>query len=439
MPRTVSSRRRASSIGRSAPSWRRCATTAARSTVPARASSTPARRQSHTGTSRQAAAVGGTRIVRGAGPGAGRAVLQHQPSPRRLGVQPDHLLLEDRRDERLEHVARPRDPQRRPAAVGLADHRVQRRVEPARVVARAQQVGDVGQRTLGARTPRGGVDPVAAHGQVAGGGTVRRRRRLPDRPVRGEPPRRVAAAAPQRTERQPDVDAVARTVDGRADPPARRSARWSRHHYAPHRRHTGPMTIRTGISGWRYAPWRTVFYPAGAAAAPRARVRVPAAHVDRDQRLVLRAPEAGELRRVGRRDARRLRVLGQGPALRDAHEEARRRAGAGRQLLRQRRARARAEAGTRPVAAAAEPRVPPGPARRVLRPPAAHHGRRRPAGHRARRAPRRPGVDHDRRRPAPAARAGGPARELRGPRPSSSCCGRTASVSSSPTPPGGGR
>ena len=23
------------------------------------------------------------------------------------------------------------------------------------------------------------------------------------------------------------------------------------------------MTIRTGISGWRYAPWRSVFYPKG--------------------------------------------------------------------------------------------------------------------------------------------------------------------------------
>ncbi|HWP86852.1 MAG TPA: DUF72 domain-containing protein, partial [Burkholderiales bacterium] len=25
------------------------------------------------------------------------------------------------------------------------------------------------------------------------------------------------------------------------------------------------MTIRIGISGWRYAPWRSVFYPRGLA------------------------------------------------------------------------------------------------------------------------------------------------------------------------------
>lgn len=34
---------------------------------------------------------------------------------------------------------------------------------------------------------------------------------------------------------------------------------------APHARTTAPPSVRIGISGWRYAPWRGVFYPPGLA------------------------------------------------------------------------------------------------------------------------------------------------------------------------------
>ena len=65
--------------------------------------------------------------------------------------------------------------------------------------------------------------------------------------------------------------------------------------------------VRIGISGWRYAPWRGVFYPRAGAAA-RARVRLAHAADDRDQRLVLFAAAARVVRRVARRDARRFRL-----------------------------------------------------------------------------------------------------------------------------------
>ena len=313
-------------------------------------------------------------------------------------------------------------------AVRLADDRVQRRVE-ARAGRRARPAGRATPASARSAPGPHAVTwtPSRADDQVARGGTVRRRRRLPDRPVRGEPPRRVAAAAPQRTERQPDVDAVARPVDRRQRPSARRPARWSRPplcagrdspmptgtgppthwvHDHPHR-HLRLALRRRGarcstppalpqrreleyasrrltsieINGSFYALQRPESYVAWAAETPDdfvfsvkgprfvthmkklADVRVPVANFFASGVLAL-GPKLGP-------------ILWQLPPNLGFH---------------------------------------PRPARRVLRPPAAHHGRRGAAGHRARRAPGRPGLDHDRRRPAPAARAGGPARELRGPR-----------------------
>ena len=62
--------------------------------------------------------------------------------------------------------------------------------------------------------------------------------------------------------------------------------------------------------------------PRGAAPAPRAGVRRLAAHLDRDQRLVLLAAATLELCQVARRGARGLRLRGQGPPVRHAHEAA---------------------------------------------------------------------------------------------------------------------
>ena len=62
-----------------------------------------------------------------------------------------------------------------------------------------------------------------------------------------------------------------------------------------------PGEVRIGISGWRYAPWRGVFYPPGLAQRRELDVRVAHAADDRDQRLVLLAAAARALRRVARR------------------------------------------------------------------------------------------------------------------------------------------
>ena len=110
---------------------------------------------------------------------------------------------------------------------------------------------------------------------------------------------------------------------------------------------------RVGISGLDATPgWRGDFYPKGLPAAPRAGVRRRAAHLDRDQRLLLLAAAALELCEVARGGARRLRVLGQGRPVHHPPEEAPRRRGRAGQLLRLRGARPGQRPGPVPVAAA---------------------------------------------------------------------------------------
>src|SRR5690349_23310006 len=89
-------------------------------------------------------------------------------------------------------------------------------------------------------------------------------------------------------------------------------------------------------------------------AARRARVRVEPAELDRAQRLVLRPPTADVVPALVRRDARRLRLLGQRPAVRHAHEAAGRRGCADGQLLRLRSTCARQQTRTGAVATTAE-------------------------------------------------------------------------------------
>ena len=80
------------------------------------------------------------------------------------------------------------------------------------------------------------------------------------------------------------------------------------------------------MAGWTYEPWRGEFYPKGLRQADELAYASEHGHVDRAQRLVLLAAEAGELAEVADRDARRLRVLGQGSAVHHPHPAARRRA-----------------------------------------------------------------------------------------------------------------
>ena len=80
-------------------------------------------------------------------------------------------------------------------------------------------------------------------------------------------------------------------------------------------------TIRVGVGGWTYEPWRGTFYPKGLAQKDELEIRQPQADGDRDQRHLL--PHAGprDVRQLARRDARRFRLRAQGAALR--HEPAR--------------------------------------------------------------------------------------------------------------------
>jgi len=125
--------------------------------------------------------------------------------------------------------------------------------------------------------------------------------------------------------------------------------------------------IRIGISGWRYPPWRGRFYPKGLAQRRElefASRSLPTIEVNgtfyslqtptsfatwRDE-----TPEdVGDVVAVlARPDTRRLRLRGQGAALRHSHAQAAPRAGAARELLRVGPARARQQTGTDPVAAA---------------------------------------------------------------------------------------
>ena len=73
--------------------------------------------------------------------------------------------------------------------------------------------------------------------------------------------------------------------------------------------------IYVGIGGWTFEPWRGVFYPEKLSQKRELEYASRAAHLDRDQRHLLFDLQARQLEEVARRDARRLRVRGEGLAL----------------------------------------------------------------------------------------------------------------------------
>src|SRR5664279_2489213 len=139
--------------------------------------------------------------------------------------------------------------------------------------------------------------------------------------------------------------------------------------------------------------------------------RLPVGH-RRDKRLLLLAAAPDELPELVPADSAQLRVLSQGRALHHPPEETRRRRNRTRELLRLWGARAQRQAGAGAVAAAAQSRLPPAAAGRLLRPLAALDGGGRVARAAPRRAGQRASPERFRLRPAAAPRAGGTAREL---------------------------
>ena len=70
------------------------------------------------------------------------------------------------------------------------------------------------------------------------------------------------------------------------------------------RKQTGSSgSIRAGVGGWIYAPWRGTFYPKGLKQADELCLRREPPHLDRDQCHPLPAAVAGELPQMGRRRA----------------------------------------------------------------------------------------------------------------------------------------
>ena len=82
--------------------------------------------------------------------------------------------------------------------------------------------------------------------------------------------------------------------------------------------------IRAGIGGWTYEPWRGTFYPPKLPHAQELGLCEPSAPGHRDQRHLLPHAKARHLPQMGRGDAGRLRVLGEGSALCGEQARARR-------------------------------------------------------------------------------------------------------------------
>lgn len=152
--------------------------------------------------------------------------------------------------------------------------------------------------------------------------------------------------------------------------------------------------IRIGISGWRYAPWRGIFYPKDL---PQ---KQELAYASREfstielngKRLVLRPANTRALCSLVRGYAARFPVQRQGASPAHAHAAAQSRAGAARQLPCLRPARTQGKARPHPVAVSAQHALRSGPICVLLRGLAARHESSPCAGPRLRRAARSPGT-----------------------------------------------
>ena len=146
------------------------------------------------------------------GPGRRLAVARgSRPTPRPARLLAGHLLLEDRRDERLEDGARPRDADAREPAREVGDHGGWPVATATRLAVEAEQRRDVGERALRAGAPGLGRDRVAG---------VDRARPWPGRPASASPARRGRAAS--RIVGSPGPARAARASGARSSGPVER-------------------------------------------------------------------------------------------------------------------------------------------------------------------------------------------------------------------------
>ncbi len=201
---------------------------------------------------------------------AGRrlAVLRDEHAPRPAGRVAGHLLLEDRRNERLEHCARAGQPDAGEPAGEVVDEAVV--VADRRLLAiEPEERGHVRQGAISPGSPCLGPDLAADMGQRDRGRTVRRAGRPPSPPGR-QPEGRIAVSATKRGQRSDEVERPAdrvgssghgcslsrfRKVPGRRShgrqrasmlPSSRRATPQGRRERGAHRRacHASPSPVR---------------------------------------------------------------------------------------------------------------------------------------------------------------------------------------------------
>ena len=154
-------------------------------------------------------------------------------------------------------------------------------------------------------------------------GGPRRRRLLAEGGARGRHRRRAAPAAGSSASRS-SSPTRARSTRGRSTP--RLDRRWSppgrKSCASGSRTSLPPEAVRIGCSGWNYAHWRERVYPKGLPPARWLEHYATLFDTVEVNSTFYRLPKREPVARLGRADARRLRVRGQGEPLPDAHQAA---------------------------------------------------------------------------------------------------------------------
>ena len=127
---------------------------------------------------------------------------QQPPGPIRLVGR--HLLLQHRRNQRLQHQPGPRQPKPRPPMLSDSDKPMPRH-ERARIISGTQHLRQPLQQPVTPRPPGlpAHLTPVSGHPQ--GPRPDGRKTCPPHRPVRIHPKRRIPGPPPQRPEHQPQI------------------------------------------------------------------------------------------------------------------------------------------------------------------------------------------------------------------------------------------
>ncbi|CAM5634846.1 hypothetical protein SAURM35S_06268 [Streptomyces aurantiogriseus] len=133
--------------------------------------------------------------------------LPHQQPPRPIRLIGGDLLLQHRRDQRLQHQPGPRQPQPRPPMPRHRDQPVPR-LEGGRIVRGAEHLRHLLQQPLGAGPPS--LPPYrtasGSHTDPQRPGSGGRQTGPPHGPVGHRPEGRIPGSTPQRSQHQPEIE-----------------------------------------------------------------------------------------------------------------------------------------------------------------------------------------------------------------------------------------